>query len=261
MQLYQTKILKPRHNCRGINKMKANRCFCKSGYIVKYSITNYMNITRSYTFNQRFNQRFFFFSKSIPISHNPSGRWNKCQHSPWPVMKNEKEDEKEEKTQTKPAPVCCSVRLQRTERRLGDSGVADAQRGAGFCTVLFLSTLSSFFFFYLTFVSECTGVTVLLVREFSLSQLSCQSRSVLAIHGKDSAIVFSAEKDWSCNKWTAWMVLPNQPSHWLNEDLQHKCNTKYLASDLTILSLNLHYDKTVLLQLLKSDYFPGKIQM
>lgn len=160
--------------------------------------------------------------------------------------------------------ACASLLLSETAAYREEAG----GQWTGWCTkrswllhsfVSFHSFL--FFFFYLTFVSECTGVTVLLVREFSLSQLSCQSRSVLAIHGKDSAIVFSAEKDWSCNKWTAWMVLPNQPSHWLNEDLQHKCNTKYLASDLTILSLNLHYDKTVLLQLLKSDYFPGKIQM
>lgn len=30
------------------------------------------------------------YSQSIPISHDPSGRWDKCRHSPWPVMRGRK---------------------------------------------------------------------------------------------------------------------------------------------------------------------------
>lgn len=67
---------------------------------------------------------------------------------------------------------------------------------------------------------------------------------MLVIHGKDSAIVLSVETEGrTVDATTAWMVLPNQPRYWLNEDFQCTCYTKYLTSNLSILSQNIQCDK------------------
>lgn len=75
------------------------------------NITNYMNTTHSYTCI-KFLTRIFFSSKSIPISHNPSGRWDKCRH--FAMTSDEKENEKEDEKKRKSlaSPLLSEVRVQ-----------------------------------------------------------------------------------------------------------------------------------------------------
>lgn len=98
-------IHNPRQQYWGINKKKANCVLAKLDLFL--NITNYMNTTHSYTCIKVLT-RIFFSSKSIPISHNPSGRWDKCRQSPWPVMRRKMR--KKMKKREKAWPVRCSVR-------------------------------------------------------------------------------------------------------------------------------------------------------
>lgn len=82
--------------------------------------------------------------QSIPISHNPCGRWDKYRRAPWPMMRRRKTGKmrKKRKKHVEPGQSAaqwgpeCSI-----SRKLEDTGEDDAQRGASFCTVLFHSTL------------------------------------------------------------------------------------------------------------------------